>query len=151
VGEVRRIDSDEAGRLVLDGGYIYLDVRSVPEWSAGHPAGSLNVPLMHAAAGGMRQNPAFLDVVKAILSQDAKVIVGCATGKRSAMAASMLADAGYADVLDYGPSFSGVKNAFGKVLEPGWVAKGLPCETETAGASWPELAARAGIEAGPKP
>lgn len=151
MSDVRRIDSDEAGRLVLDEGYLYLDVRSVPEWSAGHPAGSLNVPLMQAAAGGMTPNPAFLGVVEAVVPQDAKVVVGCATGKRSAIAASMLVDAGYVDVLDYGPSYNGVKNAFGKVVQPGWVATGLPCETVTAGASWSELAARAGVEASSEP
>ena len=28
-------------------GYTYVDVRSIPEFEQGHPAGAVNVPLLH--------------------------------------------------------------------------------------------------------
>ena len=28
-------------------GYTYVDVRSIPEFAQGHPAGAVNVPLLH--------------------------------------------------------------------------------------------------------
>ena len=45
----------------------YLDVRSIPEFEKGHPAGAFNIPLLHLdpQTRQMRPNPEFLAVVKA--------------------------------------------------------------------------------------
>ena len=142
-----RVDVVEAKRLIDEEGYRYLDVRSVPEWSGGHPEGAANVPLLHAGAGGMRPNSDFLKVVEANFAKDAKLVVGCAAGRRSLRAVQMLLDAGFTEVIDVEPGYSGVKDAFGQVQKPGWQAAGLPIETETPGASWAELAAAAGVSA----
>ena len=46
--------------MMIDGGYAYVDVRSVPEFEAGHPQGAVNIPLANMVPGGMVPNPAFL-------------------------------------------------------------------------------------------
>lgn len=140
-----RVDVTEAKRLIDEEGYRYLDVRSVPEWSSGHPEGAANVPLLHAAAGGMKPNPDFLKVAESAFAKDDKLVVGCAAGKRSARAVQMLNDAGFTNVVDMEPGFGGIKDAFGQVKKPGWQAAGLPVATETPGGSWAELASAAGV------
>lgn len=142
-----RVDVAEAKRLIDEEGYRYLDVRSVPEWSGGHPVGAANVPLLHAGAGGMKPNPDFLKVVEKSFAKDEKLVVGCAAGKRSMRAVQLMLDAGFTNVIDVEPGYSGVKDAFGQVRKPGWQAAGLPIETETAGGSWTELASAAGVSA----
>ena len=94
---VKRISPEEAHELVTGGGYAYLDVRSVPEYEAGHPTGAFNVPLMHQGAAGMEPNPAFASVVQAVFPKDAKLIVGCKAGGRSKRAAEILSGLGYGE------------------------------------------------------
>ena len=45
----KRVSPQEARDLMEKDGYVYVDVRSIPEFDAGHPAGAYNVPLMHRA------------------------------------------------------------------------------------------------------
>jgi rhodanese-related sulfurtransferase len=138
-----RVSPAEAKKL-LDDGYTYLDVRSEPEFAAGHPAGAWNVPLMHAGLGGMRPNAEFLDVVQALFPKDAKVVVGCKAGGRSAKAAEMMVKAGYTGLADQRAGFEGSRDAFGALTEPGWAPAGLPVETTTPGGSYAELRLQAG-------
>ena len=49
---VKRVSPEEALDLMRGQGYAYLDVRSVPEFAQGHPAGAYNVPLIHMGPGG---------------------------------------------------------------------------------------------------
>jgi rhodanese-related sulfurtransferase len=79
------------------GGSRYLDVRSIPEFEQGHPAGAFNVPLLHLdpATGQMRPNPDFLPVVRANFPPDAPMVIGCKMGGRSQQACEILASAGY--------------------------------------------------------
>lgn len=144
--DIRRVDVAEAKRLIDEEGYVYLDVRSAPEWSGGHPEGSRNVPLLHAAAGGMRPNPHFLDVVQATFEPGDKLVVGCASGKRSLRAVQTLMEAGFSNVIDVEPGYSGVRDPFGQASKPGWKAAGLPVAMQTEGGSWVELAEAAGVE-----
>ena len=53
---VKRVTPTEAAALVNEG-WIYLDVRSIPEFELGHPAGAVNVPLLHMPAGRWRPIP----------------------------------------------------------------------------------------------
>jgi rhodanese-related sulfurtransferase len=142
--ETPRIGPAE-GQALIEQGWQYLDVRTEAEYAAGHPAGGHNVPLMSSAPGGMRPNDDFLRVVLAIYPKDAKLVVGCQSGKRSAVACEKLRAAGYTELRDLRTGFGGVRDAFGQVQEPGWQAAGLPVETITAGASYAELRARAGL------
>ena len=53
----KRVSPSEAAEL-LKQGWLYVDVRSKPEFAAGRPKGSINVPLMDAdPSGRMLPNP----------------------------------------------------------------------------------------------
>jgi len=125
----KRVLPAEAHDLVKDG-WTYLDVRSVPEFEQGHPEGAVNIPLLHAAAGRMAPNPDFERVVAASFPKDAKLVVGCKMGGRSAQAASILEAAGYTHVVDMRGGYSGETDMFGRVSVPGWAAAGLPCSKD---------------------
>jgi rhodanese-related sulfurtransferase len=143
MANILRVSPEEAKKLVNEG-YTYLDVRTVVEYAAGHPTGAHNVPVMLQSPQGMAPNPEFLEVVKALYPKDAKLVVGCKAGGRSARAAEMLAGAGYANVIDQRAGFDGSRDAFGGLTEPGWAPAGLPIETATAGGSYAELRQKAG-------
>ena len=72
-----------------DPAVIYLDVRTVPEFTAGHPQRGMNVPVVffNQATGQPAPNPDFLKVVEANVPKDAAIIVGCQAGGRSQRAA----------------------------------------------------------------
>ncbi|MCA9595042.1 MAG: hypothetical protein KC776_17110, partial [Myxococcales bacterium] len=46
VAEIKGVTPHEVVEMLKDG-YVYVDVRSQPEFEAGHVPGSLNVPLLH--------------------------------------------------------------------------------------------------------
>ena len=142
MANTKRVSPAEAKKLIDEEGYEYVDVRSEPEYAAGHPTGARNVPIMHAGPGGMQPNPEFLQVMQALYPKDAKIVVGCRSGQRSLRAAETLAGAGYTNVVDQRAGYEGARNAFGGVVEPGWTTNGLPTETTTAGGSYAELKAK---------
>ncbi|WP_437677476.1 rhodanese-like domain-containing protein [Sorangium sp. So ce131] len=144
MADIQRISPEQAKKLMDEEGYVYLDVRSEPEYAAGHPRGAHNVPLLHAAAGGMKQNPDFLDVVRALYPRDAKIILGCRSGQRSMRAAEAMVADGYTGVVEQRAGFEGPRDAFGALTERGWGPAGLPVETNTPGASYAELRQKAG-------
>ncbi|WP_437577965.1 rhodanese-like domain-containing protein [Sorangium sp. So ce887] len=144
MADIKRVSPEQAKKLIDEEGYLYLDVRSEPEYGAGHPSGAHNVPLLHAAAGGMKPNQDFLDVVCSLYPKDAKIIVGCRSGQRSMRAAEAMVSAGYTAVIDQRAGFEGPRDAFGALTEKGWGPAGLPVETTTPGASYAELQQKAG-------
>ena len=126
--EPKRVSPVEAKKLMDDEGYTYLDVRTEAEFVAGRPAGAKLVPIMLAGPGGMVPNPDFLKGVEALFPKDAKLVVGCKAGGRSAKAAAALTGAGYTNVIDQRAGFDGARNSFGQVTEKGWAESGLPIE-----------------------
>ena len=128
---VKRITPEEARDLMDKEGYVYLDVRSVPEFAAGHPTGAYNVPLLDMGPAGMVENPNFLAVVEKNFPRDARLVVGCKAGGRSARAAALLERAGYTNLVDQKSGFDGTPLPTGGV-EPGWRPKGLPTSTQAA-------------------
>jgi len=124
---VKRVTPIEADALLKDG-WIYLDVRSIPEFEGGHPAGAANVPLLHAMGGRMAPNPAFQAVVEGNFAKDAKIVVGCKVGGRSLQAAALLEAAGYTSVVDMRGGFAGERDNLGRVTCAGWAESGLPVE-----------------------
>ena len=124
---------------------IYLDVRSVPEFEAGHPQGAINIPLLHFAPGlGMSPNEDFPAVVEANLPKEAAIIVGCKSGGRSANACQIMSQIGYRDVTNMRGGFGGATDMSGRVIEPGWAMLELPVSTEAAdGADYQSLVAKA--------
>jgi len=142
---LRRVSPEEALDLMEKEGYVYLDVRSIPEFDQGHPTGAYNVPLLHMTPGGMDSNPDFLDVVKKTFPPDQKIVVGCKAGGRSLRAAQQLEQAGYTQVVDQRAGFVGAADQFGRLAEPGWQPKNLPTSTAPEiGHSYEELAKKAG-------
>jgi rhodanese-related sulfurtransferase len=124
---VKRVSPEEAKKLIDDEGYVYVDVRSLPEFEAGHPTGAYNVPLMHQGPAGMTPNPDFMAVMEKGFPKTARLVVGCKAGGRSARAAAMLESAGFTSVVDQKAGYEG-----SSPLEPGWRPKGLPVSTQAA-------------------
>jgi rhodanese-related sulfurtransferase len=143
MSDIKRISPAEAMALV-DEGWVYLDVRSEPEFAAGHPRGAHNVPVMHLGARGMLPNTDFLAVIEALYPRDSALVLGCRSGQRSMHAARMLVEAGYTRIVDQRAGFEGTRSPFGQVVEQGWSGAGLPVETRTPGGSYAELRQKAG-------
>lgn len=138
----RAIDPHEALALMREG-YLYVDVRSVPEFDAGHPEGAYNLPWREPSPGGMRDNPEFLNVARATLARSQPLIVGCQASARALAAATALLADGYQHVLHQAAGYGGVRDPFGRVQQPGWQACGLPCATQaSAGRSYAALCAQ---------
>ncbi len=118
----KKIDSAEAIRMHAAGA-IYLDVRSVPEFEAGHAPGAYNIPLLHMGPAGMSPNPAFADEVVAAIPRDVDVVVACKAGGRSAEAVRQLSALGFTQLFDFAGGWHGNPG------DPGWVARGGPQST----------------------
>jgi rhodanese-related sulfurtransferase len=124
---VLRVSPEEAQALIGEG-YVYVDVRSEPEFERGHPAGAVNVPISQRGPGGLAPNPEFLAVMARAFDKSAPLLIGCQSGARSAKAARALREAGFTNLRELRTGFEGSKDAFGRV-EPGWSKKGLPIGT----------------------
>ena len=131
---MKEVTPQEAYELMKnDEEYVYLDVRSVPEFDAGHPEGAINIPLLHyTPSTGMYPNPDFTSVVAGNISKDAKLVVGCKSGGRSAQACMLLSEMGYTDVANVRGGYGGQLDNFGRMVEPGWSTLNLPASEESA-------------------
>jgi rhodanese-related sulfurtransferase len=128
---IQQISAEQAHTLMSqDPSIIYLDVRTVAEFEAGHPPAALNIPVVvpNPVIRKMTPNPGFLPTVEANLPKDAKIIVGCMSGGRSQYAAEVLEDAGYQNVANMQGGFGGARDQMGRLLAPGWQDCGLPEE-----------------------
>ena len=85
------ISSAEARKLVAEGGARLLDVRTPGEFAAGHLDGALNVPVQELDASLKKVGP-----------KEKPVVVYCASGARSAMAARLLKANGWKTVRNLG-------------------------------------------------
>jgi len=115
-------------------GATLIDVRSRAEFSAGRPAGAINVPLQDhdEDTGQMMPNPDFVRVMKVHFTPDTPLLICCETGGRSCRAAQMLEAFG----------FTSIANVDGGYAR--WVPVGLPVETAVpAGRTYAELLAEA--------
>ena len=124
---VKRVTPTEAAALLAEG-WSYLDVRSIPEFDEGHPAGAANVPLLHSSGGRMSPNADFQKVVAANFAPDTKLVIGCKAGGRSLQAAALLEAAGYTSVVDMRGGFHGERDGMGRLTTPGWLESKLPVE-----------------------
>ena len=138
----KRVSPQEAHDLLKKDGYVYVDVRSIPEFEAGHPEGAFNVPLNHMGPGGMTPNPEFLEVMQRAFPRDARLVIGCKAGGRSARAASLLESAGYTQIADQRAGYEGAHDPATGRVEPGWRPAGLPVTRDAApGRDYEELKA----------
>jgi rhodanese-related sulfurtransferase len=136
-----RVTPQEAVELMVKG-YVYVDVRSIPEYQQGHPKGAVNVPFMHHEAGRMVLNPEFMAVMEKLYAKDAKLVIGCKSGGRSMQAATLMERVGFSGMVDMRGGFDGERDPHtGQMGLPGWSRVGLPVETTTAGGSYEEVLA----------
>ncbi|HEX5474515.1 MAG TPA: rhodanese-like domain-containing protein [Vicinamibacterales bacterium] len=122
-------------------GETYLDVRSVPEFEQGHPAGAYNIPLLHMDPDTrqMFPNHDFLTVVQATFAPETPLVVGCQAGARSMQACQVLSQAGYTQLANVAGGFRGSRTG-----DQGWVDAALPVETAAdAARQYETLQARA--------
>ena len=83
---------DAAKAVAMLGSRTVIDVRTPSEYAAGHIAGAQNIDV-EAADFGARI---------ASLDKKAPYLVYCHSGRRSAIAASQMAAAGFTDIVDGG-------------------------------------------------
>jgi rhodanese-related sulfurtransferase len=140
-----RISANLASQAMREAGHVYLDVRTVEEFELGHVEGAYNVPW---ELRGQRRNPDFARVVTAAFGCEQPMIVGCQSGVRSALASAALVELGFVQVFEQHAGYAGKRDAFGKLLEPGWQRAGLPIGMQAQlGRSYRELYERwAGTE-----
>jgi rhodanese-related sulfurtransferase len=114
---MKEVNPKEAYELMQnDPEYIYLDVRSTMEFEDGHPVGAVNVPIMNFTPGfGMSP-------------KDAKLVIGCKSGGRSAQACVIMEKMGYTNVANVRGGFVGAVDQMGRLVEPGWSMVDLPVE-----------------------
>jgi len=142
---MKEVSPQEASSLMQgDPEFIYLDVRSVPEFEAGHAARAINIPIMHFTPGvGMSPNPDFTSVVEATLPKDSKLVIGCKSGVRSARACEILSQMGFTNLANVRGGFVGAMDNTGRVTDPGWSMLNLPlCGECTDEARYDSLAAK---------
>lgn len=123
---IQRLTSPEAiARVQSDPDLVHLDVRSIPEFEAGHAPAAYNIPLLHMGPGGMVPNPDFAAEVQARFATDTQILISCKAGGRSARAAALLEGLGFVRLADQIGGWSGGNG------DVGWVAAGGPATAET--------------------
>jgi len=140
---VKEISPQEAyDTLQQDGQAVYIDVRTVEEFTDGHPEGAVNIPIaVHDPAQGMVYNQDFVEVVASHFAKDRKLLLGCKAGPRSNSAANLLEQQGYQDVASVRGGFGGMRDPYGQVLVEGWEGLGLPVSQDNGeGTSYESLA-----------
>src|SRR5260221_7844888 len=112
---MKEVSPKEAYELMQnDPEYIYLDVRSTMEFDDAHPAGAVNVPIMHFTPGsGMTPNPDFVQTIEEKFPKDAKLVIGCKSGGRSAQACQIMEKMGFTNVANMRGGFVGAVDNFG--------------------------------------
>ncbi|MEM9488143.1 MAG: rhodanese-like domain-containing protein, partial [Myxococcota bacterium] len=121
-----RIDPAEAQSRLDAGEWKIVDVRSVPEFEAGHPAGAYNVPFMHKRGRGLVANSDFARVMGDRFARDDKLILSCRSGARSLRATEALLAEGFSAVVDMRGGFAGEVDRAGTVTCAGWQPRNLP-------------------------
>jgi len=145
---VKQLTPQQAHDLMQkDAKVVYLDVRTVPEFSAGHPQRRINIPAFFFQQPGQpTPNADFVKVVEANVGKDVTIVVGCQAGGRSQRAADMLDKAGYTNVSNVMGGFGGGQDQTGKPVA-GWRDSGLPVTTDNGdGINYTSLATKAGVK-----
>lgn len=140
---IQRVSPQEALRLAEHEGYQQVDVRSQPEFEAGHAKGAVNVPLLHRGPAGLQPNPDFVAVMEANFPKDRRLVLTCLSGNRSMRAAETLAAHGYGALVDQRAGWGGAKDSSGHVVEPGWQGAGQPVESGAGSPTYATLLAKA--------
>ncbi len=88
----KKISAEDAKKIIDSEDVIVLDVRTPEEYKEGHIENSVLLPVndIKDKAG------------EVLTDKDAKILVYCRSGNRSATAAKELIEMGYTDVYDFG-------------------------------------------------
>ena len=116
---IKQIKSSEIKKFIESNPEtVLLDVRTEDEWNTvGRPdAKALGIKSYFIT---ISQDPSFLENVKKIVDKKKHVLVMCAAGGRSIIAANILANEGY-NALNISDGFSGNEQ------DPGWKNLKLP-------------------------
>jgi rhodanese-related sulfurtransferase len=103
---VRQIDAKEALELHQRGGATFVDVRDLNEVNLGMIPGAI-----HLDRGRLESK------VEAAIPRDATVVLYCAAGNRSALAADTMQQMGYTDVCSLSSGFRGWVEAGGDIQD----------------------------------
>jgi molybdopterin/thiamine biosynthesis adenylyltransferase/rhodanese-related sulfurtransferase len=99
--EIQEVDTAGADALIsADPSVIVLDVREPDEYEQGALPGAIHIPRGHLES----------QIENRLADHDAKVVVYCAGGTRSAFAAKTLKELGYSDVVSMAGGFNKWKN-----------------------------------------
>jgi hydroxyacylglutathione hydrolase len=105
LGTIAQIESADLAESLKHDGVTLIDVRSDAEWGASHIGGARHVPLGHLAERASD------------IPRGKPVVLQCAGGGRSSIAASVLRARGFDQVINLAGGLSG------------WIKDGLPTET----------------------
>jgi rhodanese-related sulfurtransferase len=95
IAEAKAQITEVTPREVQDGEELVLiDIREQNEWNLGHPA-----PAMYIGRGVLESQ------IEAKVPRDARVVLSCASGNRSALAAVTLREMGYTNVASMAGGF----------------------------------------------
>ena len=116
---IKQIKSSDIKKFITNNPKtVLLDVRTEDEWNTvGKPdTKDLGIKSFFIT---ISQDPSFLDNVKQNIDKEEQVLVMCAAGGRSIIAANLLSNEGY-NTLNVSDGFSG------NGQDPGWKNLGLP-------------------------
>lgn len=101
---IKQVDASAALSCHGRGGAVFLDVRDLQEVNLGRIPGAV-----HISRGNLETK------VEAIVPRDAEVVIYCASGNRSALAADTMQAMGYTNVCSLAGGFRGWAEAGGEV------------------------------------
>lgn len=110
---IREVDVRDAAAL-LGSGALFVDVRESEELAGGRIAGALHVPRGVLEAKAAHDSP----VREPALAPERPIVVYCASGVRSALAAETLQTLGFGDVRSLAGGFAAWTQG-GHPVEPG--------------------------------
>ena len=116
---IKQIKSSEIKKFVEDNPKtVLLDVRTENEWNTDGKPDTKNLGIKSFFIT-ISQDQSFLDTVKKLINKKEHVLVMCAAGGRSIIAANLLTAEGY-NPINISDGFSGNNQ------DPGWKNLGLP-------------------------
>jgi sulfur-carrier protein adenylyltransferase/sulfurtransferase len=103
--KIREVTPGEAMQMQGDGApVVFLDVRDLPEVNLGKIPGAV-----HVSRGNLETK------IEAAVPRDARVVIYCASGNRSALAAVTMQEMGYSDVRSLSGGIRGWAAAGGDI------------------------------------
>lgn len=104
-GRIREQSAKEVmARRAVEPNVLFIDCREHNEWNLGHAGGATFIP-----RGILESN------IEAAATRDRPIVLYCASGNRSALAADTLRQMGYTNVVSMSGGFKGWVEAGGEV------------------------------------